>query len=137
MVTMHICYACGSTKTYTCVKSNGYHNQYWYLNHDIDNNVFCSNCYDKYWRSKESKQKIWRKSNPKHMFFLGLSIYLSWDPRKHVCLECGKIGRTELHHWFYLIIMPWACTTELCVSCHDKTKDMKRDPVTGRFTNHL
>lgn len=28
-----------------------------------------------------------------------------------------------MHHWIYVPCMPWACSQELCESCHNKTKD--------------
>lgn len=69
-------------------------------------------------------------------------IYLGWSPRRGKCQKCNKkigdgyfsnrdknrneldhlrlvfLKRTEMHHYFYLVIMPWACCIEVCQVCH-------------------
>lgn len=62
--------------------------------------------------------------NKRRIGFLGTVIHLSFLPRTDKCARCGRvkdginIRRTCRHHWFYLPIMRWACTEELCNSCH-------------------
>lgn len=77
----------------------------------------------------------------KRITFKGKRVSLKSAPRRNRCERCGKnkgdsfidydgiirkIRRTSMHHWFYLIIMPWACTEELCNSCHTKERWMPR-----------
>jgi hypothetical protein len=69
--------------------------------------------------------------NAQRQKFKGLSKSMGWNPHKYVCSKCGAIKgidckQTHMHHWFYLIIMPWACCEELCVSCHKKLKELNR-----------
>lgn len=62
--------------------------------------------------------------------FLGKRILLTFNPRKGYCKTCsnnifdGSSKITHLHHYFYVPIMVWACTIELCVGCH-KNKHRK------------
>src|SRR6266852_7349187 len=72
-----------------------------------------------------------RHLNNKSIAFLGKSIYLGWNPRKGICLECNPIKSqsyliTHMHHLFYVPCMPWACCIELCPShhtlCHEKER---------------
>ena len=58
------------------------------------------------------------KNNARRIRFLGKRFPLSFNPRKGECSECGDIGQTDIHHWKYIPCMPWACTEELCDSCH-------------------
>ena len=120
--------------------------------HDKSGNRICANCYQKFIFSKH--KQIVRDYNsrkgsinsPKRMIIQGRRIFLDRLVRKGKCSNCGKhigdpyidvygkitiIKRTHMHHWFYLIIMPWACSVELCPSCH-----MKESWITGRFTKN-
>lgn len=103
----HICYACDSTKTYYDRRGNCY---LWYLNHDINNNALCSNCYKKiFWHPKWDKKRITYK---------GKRIYLKELPRKNKCESCGKEGYTHIHHEKYDDENPMNYTKELCPKCH-------------------
>lgn len=63
--------------------------------------------------------------------FLGKLIQLSFIPRVGYCSQCTNnifdksCKKTEIHHLFYVPCIPWACTIELCASCHAKTKNHK------------
>ncbi len=130
-----ICAACDSETTY--ITKQGY--EFW---HNHDGYRLCQNCYVKYVQPSKSKEDI-RKSNikthrkwsPRRITFKGKRVLTYGVLRKGKCSKCGKkigdeyinrkgeidlIKRTNMHHWFYLIIMPWSCTEELCVPCHRK-----------------
>ena len=108
-----ICAACN-----TCITSQ------W---HRHDGLWLCRKCYDYYvWRPTRDGNRI---------IFCRRNRLIEYNPRKGKCNECHrKIGdkytnhfgkqvrlkRTHMHHWFYLVIMPWACTEELCIPCHRK-----------------
>jgi hypothetical protein len=93
---------------------------------------------------KLSTKKVNSKRNPlngpKRIVIQGRRIFTGRLLRRGKCSECGKgigdsyinkygknaiIKQTHMHHWFYLVIMPWACTVELCASCHIK-KEKRR-----------
>lgn len=57
-------------------------------------------------------------------FFLKKITVLTFAPKKGFCSWCTKnifdksCKRTHIHHYFYLPIMTWACTIEICARCH-------------------
>jgi hypothetical protein len=114
------CYCCGLYETY--IDYRGY--DHWYNNYDIEKNVLCEDC-----NNKHIKNPIWKPiTNVFRIVFLGKSIYLAWNPHKYICSKCGSVKgvdckRTDMHHYFYVSCMPWACTFELCGRCHNKTKE--------------
>lgn len=80
---------------------------------------------------KTSEQK--KKRRARRFNFLGKEVYLDHVARIGQCSVCDKkvgdefigfrgklrkLNKTHIHHWFYLPIMIWACTIELCSSCH-------------------
>lgn len=89
----------------------------------------------KFLRSKESI----KRTNQKKFHFLNKSIRQKDNPRTGYCSRCpnnlydGSCKKTDTHHYFYMTIMPWACTIELCVSCHyyetfpSRNKTINRD----------
>lgn len=94
---------------------------------------YCINCYARLFVSKEKKSE----QNKKRLWFNGKCIRVKNKIKLGICERCKKkigdkfidffgkeqiIRKTDMHHWFYLIIMPWACTEELCVSCHSKIR---------------
>jgi hypothetical protein len=107
----------------------------------------CLKHYARFVRSKESTKKAidkyiskqpkgfrkkyndkWNKiTHNRTLVFLRKFIILTFNPRTGYCSWCpnnihdGSCKRTAMHHWFYLTIMPWACTEELCSSCHRTT----------------
>ena len=121
-----VCVKCGATTTY--INTNG--RQQW---GNVNGECYCSRCWD--------KQRLWKKlpskriKGKKRLTFQRKRIQLQENPRKGKCKVCGKkvgdeyvnyrgqvkrIKRTHLHHYFYVSIMPWACTIELCVPCHSR-----------------
>ena len=64
------------------------------------------------------------KTHERTITFLNKPIILNWKLRKGYCSNCPKniydktCKYTQLHHWLYVPIMPWACTEEFCSRCH-------------------
>ena len=108
----HVCYACGSDKTYVC--KNGTHT--WLLNEPTDL-MLCKTCYNEY--IYRPKQKA-RGDYHRFIHFKGKLLLLKSNPRKGICIECGKYGYTHLHHDEYDESNVLAHTRELCPSCHAK-----------------
>lgn len=81
-----------------------------------------------YWKTYNKKRRSWKTRHDKdnHLLFLGKIVYLSFNPRTGYCSYCSNnildktAIRTNIHHLFYVPIMVWACTVELCPSCHIK-----------------
>lgn len=118
---VYSCYSCESKTTRT-----------WYHNHDLDDNVLCEMCDNRYFKNPR------RKRATNLIRFLGKLVILSWDPRNGICSECGSrkgidCELTNIHHYFYLPCMPWACIVELCVRCH-KNRHYRHK---GRFSQGL
>ena len=115
---LRVCVQCGATKTHI-VKDKGELYERW---HKTDSGYICYNCYQSNWYNKTGKNKIYHTQHRFRQFkFLGKVIYLSWKIKKGICICCKQIKRTTMHHLFYIPCMPWACTLELCKSCHNKT----------------
>lgn len=75
----------------------------------------CNKCYCRL-RPKEYR-KIF---NDRRITFLGKVYCLTWNIRKGICSICrSNQRRTNMHHYFYIPIMMWACTEERCVPCHN------------------
>jgi hypothetical protein len=122
-----ICSACDSTTTYRR-PNTGY--QQWRFH---NGSRLCRKCYDKYVRDpiynpiKNEKygpinSKKWNPiNNPKKIRFMNKRIMLKENPRKGICLECGKTDCiTDIHHIKYHPEDPLKDTVELCKSCHGK-----------------
>lgn len=65
----------------------------------------------------------------------GRRVSITFNPRKGICSNCGKISkhRLHLHHALgYFMILPWLGIIELCTSCHDVETFTGRKP-----TNYL
>jgi hypothetical protein len=102
-----VCTNCNSTKTY--IEKRGW--PHWY---NRDSKWFCEKCNNKLFKNPK-----WHPiTNPKRFRFKNRFLYAEKNPRSGRCSICGMKKDTDTHHWFYLIIMPWACTVELCNSCH-------------------
>jgi len=109
---MRRCSNCGSDKTY--VSKTG-HVQW--------TRGLCKKCYNKLivhpkWNSIHNT--IY---NPRHLRWTptGGIVLLKENPRKGICLSCGRKGRTSIHHFGkYDEKDPLKDTIELCVSCHNK-----------------
>ena len=105
-----------------------------------NNKIICRNHYSKLVTNKrqtpEYKKKynskrpkgFGKKYNDRRILFLGKIITLSWKIRTGYCSLCPNnifdksCNQTQTHHWFYVPIMVWACTVELCGACHMYTK---------------
>ena len=56
-------------------------------------------------------------------------IFLTENPRKGICSECGEAGETHIHHDQYDSDNPLAHTRELCKSCHTKFHNAERKTI--------
>jgi hypothetical protein len=102
-----ICFNCELNQTYT--------NQ-WYKHNEKH---YCKKCNNKLFNNP--------KWHPKRMWFKAKQILLKDNPRIGVCFNCGReCKRTEIHHVRYHDNDPLKDTFELCVHCHDLTKDIGR-----------
>ena len=114
------CSNCRSYKTW--IKPDG--RPFWRT--DGKGNWLCTRCHFRLIgnpRRKIETVRKWNKIqnpdyNPRKIWFKTKWIVLSFNPRKGLCSKCHKKGRTHMHHDFYITILPWACTRELCVGCH-------------------
>jgi hypothetical protein len=112
------CNCCKSEVTYVDKKGK----DRW---HNHDGEWFCDKCNHRLFTNPITNKKWAPINNIKRQVFKGNRLYFEKKPRTGKCSECGNVKgkdckRTSNHHWFYLIIMPWACTIELCNSCHRK-----------------
>jgi len=80
-------------------------------NNDEEDNTLCRPCiFHLYYSPKRTALTIG---------FLGRQVIISFEIRKGQCSCCERTDvNTDMHHWFYITAMPWACTVELCDSCH-------------------
>jgi len=107
------CYSCGS--------KHGTPN--WLNNYDNDGNRLCSRCAMRLIYNRIHGKKWSIINSHKKIIFRGKAVMLDKAPRRGLCERCGAVKgidckKTARHHWFYLTIIPWACTEELCTSCH-------------------
>ncbi|MGI0041848.1 MAG: hypothetical protein ACRD94_07790 [Nitrosopumilaceae archaeon] len=79
-------------------------------------------------RAKENLKR-WQKKHPHYwkehytgrtLWFGDKRIWLKENPRKGKCLDCGKVGLTNMHHTKYDENNPLLHTIELCVGCHQR-----------------
>lgn len=124
--------SCGKKEVYNGIKWK----EHWY-NHKTKTGKICYNHYQYlyshpkvtasgFWKRYNKKRRYGKKRDDydKRIMFLGIFIYLSWNIRKGYCSYCSNnifdksCIRTNIHHLFYVRIMPWACTVELCPKCH-------------------
>lgn len=87
--------------------------------------------------------------NAKEVYYRRLRVWLGFNPRKGTCEACGKLLRTNRHHWIYKYptaqvrakpILALDYTTELCAGpnpqcCHklgdsirNITEAMRKNP---------
>lgn len=126
-----VCYACGSNHT----RLNTNRIPCWHLNHDTENNILCMDCFVKIIHYP-SRRNIVLDQHKQYIRFKDKRIKLQSNPRTGICSICKQKALTHMHHWFYMIIMPWSCIVELCNKCHPKQMILKRDP-NGRFKGRL
>ena len=93
--------------------------------HRIQQGLVCGKCYSKLFTNPK-----WRKiHNPRtgaRRFVFGNTRPLStFKQRTGFCSRCprnihdGTCKITNMHHWVYIIIIPWFGREELCVPCHN------------------
>jgi hypothetical protein len=81
----------------------------------------------------------WNKIlSPRRIQFKNYRIGLKHNIRTGYCSRCpnnihdGSCKRTSVHHWVYIIILPWFGTEEICNKCHMvetwKLKQVKPTP---------
>lgn len=72
---------------------------------------------DKSYTGTKSHNTNYKKWNARRVLFKGKRVYLKESPRKGICMKCGRVGRTDLHHEKYND-EPLKHIVELCPSCH-------------------
>ena len=107
---IRFCFVCNISKS---VDNRGYSN--WRRQ---DHEWFCKRCHTKYFHNPFRDHSLW---NRRKLIYKGNQIYVKENPRKGICLYCGKKAkRTETHHFEYHDDDPLKDTIELCGSCHRK-----------------
>ena len=107
---------CGKEETH-----NGKWKEHWYRYKD---GFICRHHFRKLIGNPKQSYEYWRKYNERQIVFLGKVFYLSWNIRKGFCSWCpnnihdNSCLQTQMHHYFYVPIMVWCCTEEICVQCH-------------------
>lgn len=122
---MRECYNCGSIKTY--IRKDGF--EHWYNNRPL-NQWLCEKCNNILIKNPKwhpITNPVWHeKTNKNDIIFVNKNVYLSFNPRTGRCSRCinniydRTCKQTHMHHWVYIIILPWFGTEELCASCHRK-----------------
>jgi len=106
------CHACDSSSTKLNSVSHG---PQWYTNKPTDL-VLCNNCMHNIMITRTCIR------------YKGRKVYLGYNPRKGICVNCGKGGvKTHMHHKYYDDIDPIAGTVELCMNCHIVCTKMESD----------
>jgi hypothetical protein len=118
-----VCLIDSKHKTY--IRKNG--RAVWYIYKD---GSICNACYcrliGKPKITPEIKKEYRKKDSPKRLQFRDRRIYFNDKPRTGYCSWCPNnihdksCQRTSMHHWIYIIILPWFGTEEICNSCHMK-----------------
>jgi hypothetical protein len=115
------CVECGATTT-RIEQHHGKPYQRW---HNIDGKCHCWRCWKRLIQYHRYDKKYDREvRQKKRVTFQGKRIRLRFKPRNGYCSWCsnniydGTAGRTSKHHYFYIPIMVWACTEEICNTCH-------------------
>lgn len=135
------CYLCGSTNT----RIERGHIEHWYHNMGRDKPI-CKKCYNNLYsapqfrdRNRERINAHDRERMKSKFLFFKKQIYSNFKQRSGYCSACpnniydSTCKVTHMHHWTYIIIFPWFGRVELCSSCHTKTKNIKQDPISGKF----
>jgi hypothetical protein len=135
------CCNCGSTRT-RIERDNAEH---WYYNLGKDKPI-CKKCHSYLFAGpkfraahRESINRVGRERLGIKFLYFRKQIYMDFRQRTGYCSKCpnniydGTCKITNMHHLFYIIIVPWFGRIELCNSCHTKTKNVPRNPITGRF----
>ena len=79
----------------------------------------------KYKKNHQEAVNKWNEITNKYKIkFCGKTIYIGFRQQTGHCTKCprniydGSCKQTDMHHYFYCVIMPWACRVELCDKCH-------------------
>ena len=129
------CYVCRSSKT----KLNRNGSENWFNKPYGEDKQICNTCYARLIESPKrrarkeyrDKQNAYNRQYDRNRSrFLGHGQrVLSFRQLTGYCSLCanniydGTCKITNMHHWVYIIILPWFATEERCVSCHCKTKE--------------
>lgn len=90
-----------------------------------------------YKREYNAKYRVERKvriqeHDKQRIIFLDKQLRLNFRQSTGYCSKCpnnvfdGTCKQTNMHHYFYVPCIPWACRQELCASCHSKITMNKR-----------
>jgi len=125
-----ICAICGSNETYIQIR-NGRGTPQW---NNYKDGKICSRCHHKLYEPKE-KKKLRNKNNSKYRLdYCGINLLLSFQLPRNICEVCGKTKKEikiDRHHYFYIRIMPWACTISICGTCHQNITHKGR--IKGKY----
>jgi hypothetical protein len=129
-----ICHICGSGKT----DHNRKGSENWYHNYGKDKPM-CARCYSrliehprylaKHKHTQIFKDRQKRYDQRKRRFLGHGQRVLTFRQLTGYCSQChnniydGTCKMTNMHHWVYIIILPWFGTEEVCIGCHNKTKE--------------
>lgn len=113
-----VCSICNSNKTSVIVRNN--RGSPLWLNYK--GGKICVNCNNKL---KKYPKELNLKKTKYRLDYKGINLFLSFQLPREKCELCGilkdKKGKNiHRHHYFYIRIMPWACTISICSSCHTK-----------------
>jgi len=121
---MRICLNCSSKTTRIHKTKNGTPYEHWAKYKD---GFICNRCYEKLINRPKRNARLLRWTP------IDKQIPLKVNPRKGICQICGKVGKTNIHHFAeYHDDDPLKDTIELCVPCHNKQHIRQRD-LKGRF----
>lgn len=130
----HICSKCSSTETYIKIRNNR-GSPVWYF---LDNgDRVCSRCYNRLIVYPKHGKRHNKRLMDYRLDYCGINLLLSFPLPRDKCEVCSVTRKDRLihrHHYFYCIIMPWACTISICNSCHSKitNKERSRIPIPDR-----
>ncbi len=116
----NICIECGNNKTYIKIR-NGRGSPVWY---NYKGGKICQNCYSRIVLAPKHNKKNNEKLKWYRLDYMGINLLLSFELPRNRCEVCGILKgqgqKIHRHHYFYCVIMPWACTISICNSCHTK-----------------
>lgn len=119
------CIICKQNVTY--ISKKGYEHWHVYIN---PAGRICHKCYQNSDYNKKLRKSWSKRSSQKRITFKNKRVYITFNPRTGICTNCGKQGKTNMHHEKYDENNPLNHTIELCVSCHKKHHwDIKKGGV--------
>jgi hypothetical protein len=129
------CYECGSGITRIRTSREGYRWEEWCFRLGKDRPL-CHTCakrliYSPKYREKLHKTKHYKEYTAargrRYMRYGRKTLCMSFRQLSGYCSKCsnnifdGSCKKTDMHHLFYIIIVPWFGRIELCSTCHIKT----------------